>query len=101
MKISIQENTITLPYHSMGKPPLLRIRSRQQQESGICIIVETPKPLFFTRNCYAFSWHYKTCKLFYGANVEECLKRAEEWAGDLLNFQEESCYSPTGPLIDM
>ncbi len=100
MKNSDKDKTITLPLHSMGNTPLLRIRSKKEQEPGIGIFVETPKPLFFTGNYYAFSWQYKTCKFFQGETLDECLKRAEEWAGDLLNFQEESCYSPTGPMID-
>lgn len=93
------KNTITLPLHNLGDEPLLRVSHKHQEHGQMVVYVETPKPLFFSGQCYAYHWDYKVSQMFCGEHLEECLHRAREWANYLLTYEEDRCYSATGPLI--
>ena len=56
--------------------------------------------MFFTGNHFAYHWDYTARERFSGETREECLNKAARWANYLMNFQEESCYSVTGPVIE-
>ncbi len=93
------KSTITLPLHNLGNEPLLRVSRKRQEHGQITVVVETPVPLFFTDQCYAYHWDYKVSQTFCGEHLEQCLHQAREWAHFLLNYEENRCYSVTGPLI--
>lgn len=92
--------TITLPLHSLGKDPLIKVIRKDIRNDRIEVSVSTPRPLFFTGNFYAYNWSYKTSESFAGTTMDECLTKARNWANYLLNFQEETCYAATGPVIE-
>ncbi len=92
--------TITLPLHSLGKDPLIKVTGKETRNDRIVVTVSTPRPLFFSGNFYAYNWNYKTSERFAGNTMDECLRKAKEWANYLLNFQEETCYAATGPVIE-
>ena len=92
--------TIHLPLHSLGEEPMIRVVNKDIRNDRIKVWVETPKPLFFTGNDYAYDWSYKVVECFSGESLEACLDEAKKWANYLLDFQEDCCYAATGPLIE-
>lgn len=94
-----KEFNISIPVRSLAAEPLLRVRLQDNNDTGITVVIETPKPLFFSGNYYAYDWSYQTAKQFFGNTLEDCMSHAKHWASDLLFFMEEACHEPSGPYI--
>ena len=93
------KSTIILPLHGLGEEPLLRVTGETKQSGLLVLYVETPKPLFFTDQCFAYHWDCTVRQMFTGEKRQDCMHRAREWANYLLTYEEDRCYSATGPLI--
>lgn len=96
----IEKKTFTVSLSKICDEPIIKVKKYFPEEDGISIVVETPKPLFFYGEYYAYHLSCSNAHTFHGQSIDECLLEAQVWAKYLLSYEEDRCYSATGPIIN-